>query len=417
MRHTLPWFPLFILLGHLIFVRELSQVISAPLLFLAVFFAVSLSDLRIKNNHLIGFSVMVAITAAVGWGSIFSSSTFLANEFFTSFIQFVLLLLGVLFAFGVRMPSAGLMERCLRGMRTVGALHSLLLISQFFEWNILGSFRTLNPLGPLSKFGPFGTFYAPTIWDEVARPNGLFSEPSAAAWFTGACLASTLVLGSVFHKRVSRSVMVMALGMLATASLSGVINLLVIAGIAVLLRSRVRLNFSLVALALLALLTLAVITLLVTGRFEELSRPGTSLYVRLVGPTFLIWDVLTTFPLGLPLGQTDFIDQQTYIVRNAALAQTNLDNGIFVIIVYFGFTGLAAIAMIMRAVFKLTVSKNPAVLPIIALLLAISQSGALWAPNYIVLTIFTIIVARYCVSFDSEHLTAFSIAMKKNVGV
>tara|TARA_R110002020_G_scaffold89684_1_gene218978 strand:- start:3956 stop:5215 length:1260 start_codon:yes stop_codon:yes gene_type:complete len=385
------------LFGQFIFVHDFSQVVSASLFGVAFFLAVSAVSGRIFARPVIFFLLFLFLVIINAAAELLYYSDFDIAEYSTSLTLVLLLGLSVMFAGGVRQPSAASVLRGMWLLTTLGVLHSGLLFIQFVEWNFLGSTLTLNPFGPFAKFGPYGSYYGPVVWDSIYRPNGFFSEPSAAAWFTAICLASALVCQRVAGKRVGLTAFALVVGMLSTASLSGVVNALVILGVWVMINLPWRIKLGTGIMAFGSVFGAIVAVLVQTGRIEELFTPGTSLYVRIAMPAQLVLDIFKNYPFGLPLGQTSFIVQQSYFVRNEALAQSaNLDNGLFVILVYFGLFGAAGLLWLAHRIWRSLRRRNPGVLVLVATTLAVSQSGAVWAPNYILLIIYTIFVVRYC---------------------
>jgi len=63
----------------------------------------------------------------------------------------------------------------------------------------------------------------------------------------------------------------------------------------------------------------------ILARFHNLDLPGTSIYFRVTAPYTLISESLDRFPLGYPLGQTDFIASRDYYINWENGSQTNID--------------------------------------------------------------------------------------------
>ena len=320
---------------------------------------------------------------------------FVFSDFFPSFVLFILLISSVFVSLSVRGVAVQAALASLRLLGWLGAAHALLLLVQLLEWNILGSFGTLNPLGVLSKYGPYGTYYGPVIWDSIYRPNGLFSEPSAAAWFTGLALAGTLLRSKLTGQPVRMIVLLQLVGMFSTASLSGAVNAVVILLVWLALKLPLRINGTYAIGAAIAALLLVYSLIYISGRSEELTTPGTSMYVRIVAPTILVYDVLVNYPFGLVFGHQDFINTRDYFVRNDALENAGaVDNGFHFIIIYFGWMGVALLGYVLFRAFRLFLMKDPVILIFVATALAVSQSGAVWAPNYILIFVYMLVVGR-----------------------
>ena len=78
----------------------------------------------------------------------------------------------------------------------------------------------------------------------------------------------------------------------------------------------------------------------ILSRFAHLDTPGTSIYFRLSAPYRLIGESIERFPLGYPLGQTDFIASRHYYINWEQGSQTNVDNTLLMIVFYFGLLGI-----------------------------------------------------------------------------
>ena len=78
----------------------------------------------------------------------------------------------------------------------------------------------------------------------------------------------------------------------------------------------------------------------ILSRFAHLDTPGTSIYFRLSAPYRLISESIERFPLGYPLGQTDFIASRHYYINWEHGSQTNVDNTLLMIVFYFGLLGI-----------------------------------------------------------------------------
>jgi hypothetical protein len=389
-------FPPFILLGHLTFAEGFSQLLSPPMiLMIYVLFIFVLGGIAADLRSFLSFSFVLTYAVAAGVVYEFHEGQLDVLEFAKSFAPFSILCLFILISVSYPRASRAKVEGSLKLMAQLGCLHSSLLLLQFLEMNIVGSTTLLNPFGPFSKIGPYGTFYGPVVWDTIYRPNGFFSEPSAAAWFTGICLAACLSYNLLSKKPVTLYVSALLVGIASTFSLSGVVDATAVIGAWLLLRSYrpVRLGRAVLVTAMACGIILA--ALAQTDRLQEYQRPGSSTYVRVVAPALLASDVLFYYPLGLPLGQWAFVASRPYFIQNEALQQNdNLDNGLFVILTYLGWLGVFILLATFRLTYGALQRKNPGSLLLIAVVMAVAQSGALWTPLYIIMISYSIIVVR-----------------------
>ncbi|KEQ02224.1 hypothetical protein GV67_22480 [Pseudorhizobium pelagicum] len=378
------------------FSEDLSQILSPPLILMIYIFSVYiLTGIRTKIYDIILFLFVIAYTLASAAFYELSAGDLDFVEFVKSFVPFSVLCVFILISCSYSATPAMQTVRSLRALMQLGSIHATLLLFQFIEMNLLGSMRLLNPFGPLSKIGPYGTYYRPVMWDAVDRPNGFFSEPSAAAWFTGICLAACLSYNLITKKPVVFTAFILLVGMASTFSLSGVVNASGIIGAWLLMRSKQPVRLGRVAFVFLLAGGVVYAALAQTGRLQEYQRPGSSTYVRVIAPAILASEVLLTYPLGLPLGQWKFVASRPYFIQNEALQKNeSLDNGLFVIITYLGWLGVAILLFVVKLSFYALKRKNPGALILIAVLMAIAQSGALWTPLYIIIISFAVIVVR-----------------------
>lgn len=387
--------PAFLLLGHFTFYHPLSPLATAPTILLLYFLARGIFRFTASANILLCFVLMIMYVCLNSIILLYYNDVFIISDFLPSFILFILLVSAIFLSLTVRVVAVSTALSSLRLLGLLGAAHGLLLFIQFLEWNVLGSLFTLNPLGVFSKYGPYGTYYGPVIWDAVFRPNGFFSEPSAAAWFTGLALAGTLLRSRLTGQPARLVVLLQLLGMVSTASLSGAVNAAIILLVWLSLKMPLRINGAYAIAALVAAIFMVYALIYFSGRSEELVTPGTSMYVRLVAPTILVYDVLVNYPLGLALGHQEFVNTREYFIRNDALLNAGVvDNGFHFFIIYFGWIGLAVILYVLHEGFQLFIRKDPVALLFVATALAVSQSGAIWAPNYILIFVYMITVGR-----------------------
>ena len=83
------------------------------------------------------------------------------------------------------------------------------------------------------------------------------------------------------------------------------------------------------------------------------------------------------------------------MINHDAGSQTNIDNSFFLVIYYFGVTGLI-ITLVCILFAANQIFKKQKVAPLtIALFLSLSQTGALWSPEITLLIGYTLILGRH----------------------
>jgi hypothetical protein len=134
----------------------------------------------------------------------------------------------------------------------------------------------------------------------------------------------------------------------------------------------------------------------ILARFQNLDLPGTSIYFRLTAPYTLITESLARFPLGYPLGQTDFIASRHYYINWENGSQTNIDNTLFTIVFYFGLLGILFNATyLLQAARYLLLKRHAVGLIMVSLLIGLATTGAGWAHHFVLMIGYAIVVGRY----------------------
>ena len=128
------------------------------------------------------------------------------------------------------------------------------------------------------------------------------------------------------------------------------------------------------------------------SRVMELDVPTSSAYYRIIAPLKVLKDVLVNEPLGKPFGQIEKT-LSGYHLLSAGQELTSLDNGMYMLVFYFGW---AYIAFLTFLIYRLTKSLfRPAGLNELILLayilLSLPFSGGIMLPEYI----FMLVVILY----------------------
>jgi hypothetical protein len=262
----------------------------------------------------------------------------------------------------------------------------------------------------------------------LPRANGLYSEPSVAGWFMTSAAALALAARRFRPALGTLTAATCSLGAMATLSLTGILGpALVWAGYLLLVRDRWR--FKTVAGLIAGATIIATLhqahELGILSRFTHLDIPGTSIYFRLNAPYRLIGESLERYPLGYPLGQTDFIASRHYYINWEQGSQTNLDNTLLMIVFYFGLLGiLCNAAYLLKAAQFLVLKRHAVGLVMLSLLIAASTTGAGWAHHFVLMIGYAIVVGRWLYERRGRELpgptiaapTAYSAALSRVAG-
>jgi hypothetical protein len=292
----------------------------------------------------------------------------------------------------------------------VAAAAGLFIIAQALAFNLWRDFQLANVLGPFAPIGPGEVVYEPSPFAPLPRANGLYSEPSVAGWFMGFAVAVALAARRLYPVLTTFTAATCALAAMATLSLTGVLGVaLVLVGYVLFVRDRLGVKLLWLALAGsgVALAIYHAHQLGILARFEHLHLPGSSIYFRVTAPYALITESLDRFPLGYPLGQTDYIASRNYYINWENGSQTNIDNTLFMVVFYFGLLGIVGNATYLLQAGRYLLLKRHAVgLLMLSLLIGLATTGAGWAHHFVLMIGYAIVVGRY---LRAERLVALHL--------
>jgi putative colanic acid polymerase len=256
----------------------------------------------------------------------------------------------------------------------------------------------LGFLGSEVLFNPFGPFqylhaYEPYLqFNPVPRAQGFFLEPSYDAFVVGTLTVILLAL----KVRVRWTLCLALAGLLAARSATGLVLILLV-GVVFALRSR---PAAAVSIAVGSIVVLLVAGDYLDARFSSFGDQGSSSNYRLVAPLIVLRDTLSTRPLGNPLGSVSDV-LSTYGLRNGAAIGTSLDNGLYVIVFYFGFVGVIALFLaaigVLVSVFGRRANGFGAVVPL-WLFGTLFFSGGVMLPEYALMVGLALATWRVAVS-------------------
>jgi hypothetical protein len=281
----------------------------------------------------------------------------------------------------------------------VAAAAGLFIIAQALAFNLWRDFQLANLLGPFAPLGPGDEVYEPSPLALLPRANGFYSEPSVAGWFMSFAAALALAARRLYPILCTLTAMTCALAAMATLSLTGVLGpSIVLAGYVLFVRDRlgVKLFWLVLAGSGIGFAIHYAHQLGILARFDNFDLPGTSIYYRMNAPYTLVTESLARFPLGYPLGQTDFIESRHYFINWEHGSQTNIDNTLFTIVFYFGLLGVLFNATYLLQAARYLLLKRHAVGVIMAsLLIGLATTGAGWAHHFVLMIGYAIVVGRY----------------------
>lgn len=253
-------------------------------------------------------------------------------------------------------------------------------------FNLFGDRQYLHPYDP--QLGSV----------RVPRAQGLFLEPSYNAFVIGALAVSLITLG----RRVRSSIIFAVVGLLASQSATGLLLLSI-----VLLITAFRARFSgAVTAILVASATLWYSGDYLTTRLTSIGTDGTSAYYRLVAPLPILGDILDDHPMGMALGSIEQVIS-SYGLNMAGVQATSLDNGMYVLIYYFGWLGVLVLMAMAVTSTRVTAScmgrrDSLAWIAPIWLVASLLFSGSVMTPEFAFMTLLVIVTFRAPGLFEGE---------------
>jgi putative colanic acid polymerase len=236
----------------------------------------------------------------------------------------------------------------------------------------------------------------------IVRPLGFYFEPSFCALVMIALMSILIIRNELF----SKSGLIGAVGITVTTSLFG------FGALAILLSAygfgkikcikKIR-NVTHIRIPLVWVASWGAFTLLywnlnsgvashagVASRISEVLINGSSVHYRLISPLYAIRDVLISYPLGLPFGQLDYI-MPSYKMLNGISVTSSVDNGIYVLILYFGWLAVTALLICVWLIWRaLNTGKIEFAILLLYLLLSLSVTGMIFSPEYTALLVLVI---------------------------
>lgn len=225
------------------------------------------------------------------------------------------------------------------------------------------------------------------------RAPGFYLEPSFNALVLGTLLFVCLMLNT----RNMLSLAIATVGIACTRSLSGLAVLLLLAVVALVARGEE--GNGRVIRRIFGLLGVTYVFWQFTGYIETRALSGrvagTSTNYRLVAPLRIVRDVLTESPLGQPLGSVEHV-LGSYGLLNGAKAGVSLDNGLYLLVFYFGWIAVCALVFgVIRLLMAARSARYSGGVLLGFLLLALVNTGGIFLPEFVLLTCLVLLVWRF----------------------
>lgn len=259
--------------------------------------------------------------------------------------------------------------------------------------------------GNNSLYNPWGShqylheyFYAQQF-GEIRAP-GFYLEPSFNALVISV-LAFVLLRLS---RRTTVVLAVSAIGIISTQSVAG-FAALILAFLYSLVyapapsNARRYISVQIVRRMLVIVLAVAAIypSLSYVGdRLGTLNDPGSSTNYRIAAPLSALKAVLATSPLGEPLGSVQSVLSH-YSLELGNQVGTSLDNGLYLVVFYFGWLGIVAIFVIIAWVLSISL-RSSSVAPLLILsfcIVEVVNTGGVLAPEFAALSVLVVLGLKH----------------------
>ena len=217
----------------------------------------------------------------------------------------------------------------------------------------------------------------------LIRSSGFYLEPSFDAFVICSLTIIGLILGAKSGVFLGTSLM----AVLSTQSATGVIIWLLIAIVSVASNNSKNKVFFVATI----LFALYFSYSFLFERIDSISLQGTSGNYRVAAPLAILSDLLSNQFFGYPMGSLYNVVASYQLFQFGAEQSVSLDNGIYVLIFYFGWLGLVSIFVI--SVWALFAKSSTVGQSIIGdrqvriwVLLSLLFSGAIFAPEFSIVT-------------------------------
>lgn len=232
----------------------------------------------------------------------------------------------------------------------------------------------------------------------INRAIGFYYEPS----FCALVLVSMVVIQLLEEKLNWLVIGVAAIGVVVTTSVSGIVALLALVAMFVIssppqAHQSVRSKWQGLILVL-TIVSVGVIAAVeykdyLLTRGSEIGRDGSSIHYRLVAPIAIVKDVLLSRPFGMAFGRMESAASEYQMLNGDVITET-IDNGIYLLIFYFGWIAFFALSWLVLYVVYLAIRRRRIDLLFFGYIaLAFNFNGAVFSPEDLLL--FLLVAYQY----------------------
>ena len=305
--------------------------------------------LLVKKVHCLDLSIkkLLIIAILVSFSSILHANIWLVdNEAFSNYwkSQLIIVYSFVYFALITGSKNVFGADVLYRALLISLMFLCLYIFVQYFSYLFLGIDYFFGIFGDYSYRG---TIHPPLTQGSL-RAYGLYLEPSYCA-----LVLLSLFTGIIIKNKLTLSITaIVLLSLILIGSLYGLFVFSILILSYLFLYKLHNLSFSVKLFCFVLLITVSVsicigfMTLDNFGRFNELTKPGSSGYFRFIAPFNLSIDTLLNTQLGHGPGSVEKVMYKENISMGPNSRQTSLDNGIYLMIVYYGILGLIFVSIL-----------------------------------------------------------------------
>lgn len=248
-------------------------------------------------------------------------------------------------------------------------------------------------------FNPFGPFQYLYEYDytKMVRASLFYLEPSFAAFVTFSIFNARLIL----EKKLKKSnILVTTFLLLLIGSSTGlIVSIFMITMIFYKFENKVffknsyiRILFSIFIVSIIFLFGYLNMELIIDKlRLSTFGIEGTSAFWRWIMPLYIIRDMINSYNIfGISFGQLESIVSSYQIYMGGRIG-TSVDNGLFLVIIYFGLIGFIGLGI---AIYTLSKSDRTNYIIILGAILSLLFNGAIFYVDYIFYGLIITILAK-----------------------
>lgn len=352
------------------------------------FFILSFVKFKISNMNLILCSFFIVVSTL---NQLVSSNSGNSIQFLRTFflVLMTLVFVGIAISGELKLKASEKLNNMLLALIILAGIS----FAQMILGYKYGSFVT-QPFGQFSYQYQFKA----DLNSPITRASGLFSEPSFNALV---CFSFTPLVFSIPEKkkRVIYSIVLLTY-MISTFSLTGIVALGVIYLLWVWDEGQIK-YFPILSIFVL----LAMTANYISERIRSIDVNGSSANFRIVSPLRAISRLLPENLFGIPLGSLEETISKFGFLNGNRIG-SSVDNGLLLLVLYFGFFGIVAVVLMIYYSIKTARKIYSLGLPgwqiAFVPLMAMNFNGGIFLPDFICVISFIIVTIRIYIANEKS---------------